>query len=58
MLMRWMKDLLVLGWYRVTRRRRPQTSADAASRRTALDRARFWAELRQGQREAATRARS
>ena len=55
--MRWIQDLFILGWYRLTRKRRAQTSAEAASQRTVINRARFWAELRQGRREAATRAR-
>jgi hypothetical protein len=37
------------------RKRRAQASIDAVSRHTVLSRARFWAELRQGQREAAAR---
>ena len=55
MLMQWICDVLLLGWSRLTRGRRAQASIDAASRRTVLSRARFWAELRQGRREAAAR---
>jgi|RhiMetdeSRZDD1v2_1073273.scaffolds.fasta_scaffold507278_2 hypothetical protein len=57
MLTQWIQDMFIIGWYRLTHKRRAQTSADAASRQTAVNRARFWAELRQGRREAATRAR-
>jgi len=49
------RDMFLLGWFRLTRGRRAQESIDAANRRTVLSRARFWAELRQGRREAAAR---
>jgi hypothetical protein len=49
------REVLLRGWYRLTRGRHAQESIDAASRRVVLSRARFWAELRQGRREAAAR---